>query len=146
MSITHIVIALPVNIYMYIYIYVNICHYTNVPSTNTIQLYSSVWVYEKTHSSIYLYINSYLQCIILIKEAFCGLKVVKVTLHDYIILGSGRPGVFTASSNRLSSSQFLLFCVTSSKAAATKAVRSKVCLGGTAGCRGGGDTLSVSGV
>ena len=58
----------------------------------------------------------------------------------------GGPGVFTASSNRLSSSQFLLFCVTSSKAAATKAVRSKVCLGGTAGCRGGGDTLSVSGV
>ena len=101
---------------------------------------------KKTHSSIYLYINSYLQCIILIKEAFCGLKVVKVTLHDYIILGARRPWCPHRVIKQAVLLQFLFFCVTSSKAAATKAVRSKVCLGGTGGCCGGGDTLSVSGV
>ena len=55
----------------------------------------------------------------------------------------GGHGVLTASSNRISSSQVLLLGVKPSKAVATNADRSKVCLGGTGG---GGDTLSVSGV
>ena len=111
--------------------------------------YSCILAYgsmKKTHSSIYLYINSYLQCIILIKEAFSGLKVVKVTLHDYIILGSGRPRCLHRVIKQavlLTVPAILRYIL---QAAATKAVRSKVCLGGTAGCRGGGDTLSVSGV
>ena len=133
------------SIHLYLHLSVHIC-----PVRYTILLYSSVWVYEK-NSLLYIstvYINAYLQGIILIKEALSGLEVVKVTGLSMTTSSSvpGGPGVLTASSNRLSSSQFLLVCVTSSKAAATKAVRSKVCLGGTGGCRGGGDTLSVSGV
>ena len=45
----------------------------------------------------------------------------------------GGHGVLTASSNRISSSQGLLFGAKPSKAVATKAVRSKVCLGGISG-------------
>ena len=63
---------------MYVYIYISICQYTYVQSK------------IRCHSSIYLYINAYLQGIILIKKALSGLKVVKVTLHDYIILGTRR--------------------------------------------------------
>ena len=58
----------------------------------------------------------------------------------------GGHGVLTASSNRISSLQVLLLGAKPSKAVATKAVRSKVCLGGIGGPRGGGDTLYVSGV
>ena len=72
------------------------------PAKNTILLYSSVLVYEKTHSTIYtnIYIRThmhyairkthvyaYLQGIVLVQEALSGLKVVNVTrtLHLNIV-------------------------------------------------------------
>ena len=141
-----------IHIYPYSSVHICLVQYT-------ILLYSSVWVYEK-NSFIYILYTQYIY-----------LHSKPMSTHTYRASSSSRKrlaasrssrspglcistsssvpgghGVLTASSNRISSSQGLLLGTKPSKAVATKAVKSNVCLSGTGGCRGGGDTLSVSGV